>query len=549
MEILNFATGPVVQDPVEPYDNQLGGYHRCILEAPYRFDHVSESLCQLVGYSASELYNMSREQMPPPPMAQHSLIYDEDQDRMLLFLDDMASKEQTKSIRVRMVRKDGSILFVNEIMTSRRLQDGKMYGDAVIAELTEGQKRSIAEGVLSSVVPYGYLRCTFEEYPTITTINRQMLDYLGFSQDDANYTEVLKQNIFFMIPFEERELFKTYLHKAETTGKPVSVEHQFFKMDGTRVTLIGWLNVVQKPNKQREYAFIYMLTEFMRAPGQPLEDSSYFYALARAYDVVFKADLARRTFTCIHGREYLGSIYDSQMTLDGAKNFWVNNFIAQEDRDMMTEFLQKLFTAPAAIDSTHPLQAQFHVNWVDSQKFDYMAVAVQLDAFHVLLCCRNLSERKKRLEEPLPDFEEAPTSKQIFARTFGHFDLFLDGTPIVFSSAKEKELLALLIDRNGGTLNTNQAIGYLWEDETVDDKLLARYRKLAMGLKKTLTKYGISHIVINHAGVRSIDVNAIQCDYYELLKGNEQFTKSFHNVYMADYSWGEETLASLWDYS
>jgi hypothetical protein len=83
----------------------------------------------------------------------------------------------------------------------------------------------------------------------------------------------------------------------------------------------------------------------------------------------------------------------------------------------------------------------------------------------------------------------------------------------------------------------------------VDDKLLARYRKLAMGLKKTLTKYGISHIVINHAGVRSIDVNAIQCDYYELLKGNEQFTKSFHNVYMADYSWGEETLASLWDYS
>jgi hypothetical protein len=70
-----------------------------------------------------------------------------------------------------------------------------------------------------------------------------------------------------------------------------------------------------------------------------------------------------------------------------------------------------------------------------------------------------------------------------------------------------------------------------------------------MGLKKTLKKYGIESILINNHGVRSVDVSAIKCDYYELLAGNKKYQHSFHNAYMTDYSWAEETLATLWDYS
>jgi two-component SAPR family response regulator len=109
--------------------------------------------------------------------------------------------------------------------------------------------------------------------------------------------------------------------------------------------------------------------------------------------------------------------------------------------------------------------------------------------------------------------------------------------------------MALLIDRNGGTLSPNEAISYLWEDEVADERTSARYRKLAMGLKRTLRKYGIENILINHNGIRSIDTSAIRCDYYELLAGNAKYRQAFHNAYMTDYSWGEETLASLWNYS
>jgi hypothetical protein len=141
---------------------------------------------------------------------------------------------------------------------------------------------------------------------------------------------------------------------------------------------------------------------------------------------------------------------------------------------------------------------------------------------------------------------QASVKKKIFARTFGHFDLFVDGKPITFSSAKEKELMALLIDRNGGTLSTSEAVSYLWEDEAADDRVSTRYRKLAMGLKKTLESYGIGYILITQKGVRSVDVTALECDYYGLLAGDEKYRKSFHNAYMSDYSWSEETLAGLW---
>jgi hypothetical protein len=175
------------------------------------------------------------------------------------------------------------------------------------------------------------------------------------------------------------------------------------------------------------------------------------------------------------------------------------------------------------------------------------------NAFQFHLTCQTYVQEDHKLyviwckKNILPNTDS--NTKRIFARTFGHFDLFLDNKPIIFSSSKEKELMALLIDRNGGTLSPSDAINYLWEDEPADERTSARYRKLAMGLKRTLTKYGIEDIIINRNGVRSIDTSAICCDYYELLAGNAKYRQAFHNSYMTDYSWSEETLATLWDYS
>lgn len=135
--------------------------------------------------------------------------------------------------------------------------------------------------------------------------------------------------------------------------------------------------------------------------------------------------------------------------------------------------------------------------------------------------------------------------KRIYAKTFGHFDLFVDGKPIMFRSGKAKELLALLIDRQGGTVNTDQIICALWEDRPNDEATQNLCSKVAKGLLKELKENNAEGILITNRGVRRVDTEVFDCDLYDLLEGDVHIQKQFTGEYMLDYSWAEERMAQL----
>lgn len=138
--------------------------------------------------------------------------------------------------------------------------------------------------------------------------------------------------------------------------------------------------------------------------------------------------------------------------------------------------------------------------------------------------------------------------KRIFARTFGHFDIFVEGKPILFKSAKAKEMLALLIDRRGGTVTTEQMISMLWEERPNDEGTQNLCSKTFKTLLSELKEYEAEDIIISRRGVRSIDTEKIDCDYYELMS-DTCISKSYYcGEYMSDYSWGEERIPFLNQY-
>ena len=137
--------------------------------------------------------------------------------------------------------------------------------------------------------------------------------------------------------------------------------------------------------------------------------------------------------------------------------------------------------------------------------------------------------------------------KKISIRTFGYFDVFVNGLPVPFKSAKAKELLAVLVDRRGGYVSAGEAISCLWENETANKVTLARYRKVAMRLKNELSENGISDLVIKSEGKRCINQNIVQCDLYDYLSDREKNKDMFRGVYMMNYSWGEFTQSELQD--
>ena len=130
-------------------------------------------------------------------------------------------------------------------------------------------------------------------------------------------------------------------------------------------------------------------------------------------------------------------------------------------------------------------------------------------------------------------------------RTFGYFDVFVGGKPIAFRSQKSKELFALLTDRRGGYVSSEEAISFLWEDEPVSPVTLARYRKVALRLKNILEEYGIADVVESVDGKRRIVTEKVKCDLYDYLSGKEEFAALFKGSYLTNYSWGENTLAEL----
>jgi two-component SAPR family response regulator len=147
--------------------------------------------------------------------------------------------------------------------------------------------------------------------------------------------------------------------------------------------------------------------------------------------------------------------------------------------------------------------------------------------------------------EVIEQKEAAIGEARVFIRTFGYFEIFVNGKPIEFSSSKAKELLALLVDRKGGIVTTDEMITYLWEDRPDDEKSRNLCRKVVQRLHNRLRENGIEDIILRHNRGRSLDVSKVSCDYYQYLQGSEERVNEFHGEYMTNYSWAEDTLATL----
>lgn len=138
--------------------------------------------------------------------------------------------------------------------------------------------------------------------------------------------------------------------------------------------------------------------------------------------------------------------------------------------------------------------------------------------------------------------------KHIFAKTFGHFDLYINDTPVIFKSSKAKELLAFLIDRRGGVVTTSQIISALWEDRPNDELSQNLCSKTAKTLKEELQSFGIEDILIYNRGSRRIDTEKLDSDLFDFLDRKQSSEAHFSGEYMSDYSWGETTIALLNEY-
>ena len=135
--------------------------------------------------------------------------------------------------------------------------------------------------------------------------------------------------------------------------------------------------------------------------------------------------------------------------------------------------------------------------------------------------------------------------KQVFIRTFGRFDVFVNNAPVTFSNAKAKELFALLVDRRGGEVSMGEVIDVLGEDKPYGASVKSLYRRAIADMKNTMNTLTSQQIFHIGRATCQISINHVDCDYYQLLLGDKNRIKEFSNEYMFDYSWAELTLTKI----
>lgn len=133
----------------------------------------------------------------------------------------------------------------------------------------------------------------------------------------------------------------------------------------------------------------------------------------------------------------------------------------------------------------------------------------------------------------------------VSAHTFGEFDLFVDGRVVAFPRSKSKELLAYLIDRQGGSITRATASAVLWEDAAYDRSMQKQLDVIIRSLRATLESAGAGDIFEMKQGTMRVCPEKIDCDLYRFLNGDAAAVNSYRGEYMSAYSWASMTEAFL----
>ena len=654
------------QNIEELLSGHISGFHQYVLTDPAHLCYVSRNLCDMIGFSEKELLSEAEDL--------YALrLHPADRGNYDRFLQELRRQEQTLTAQYRVIKKDGSVLFVSDTVTTSRLEDGTLVGDSVLTDITELKMENQNLQFLSETMPCGFLKYTCEKIPKITYINDQMLRFLRFPEGkeaEFDYLEMYKQNVYMMIPMEERRRFSLYLERVYKHGAPIAGEMTVLRCDGTKAYLFGWVTKCVNEQGVEEFQSACMDITERHHIKKERETQRYLKALTDVYDKIFEYDLSGRTVKCLYGQSspMFRWIENIPIQMEDATDKWIMGTVFEEDRERVrgffTDFYQRKFS-----ETDKPPVIRYRALSSNGTLQTYTGLFVKIDASVSLFCCRNvpdaeetdalrnentslkginenmqklvmrftdglaafeiiddvvtplyasdnvceffgftrdewisimkkrtpikefvshskaayedfvellakgeaeftyydlLGQRERRIKAicsqkspggsssryvmlyNIDDRAKLPQENaHVRIRTFGYFDVFVDDKPIAFRNEKSKELFALLVDRRGGFVSSEEAISVRWEDEPANSVTLARYRKVALRLKNILEEYGISDIVESVNGKRRIAADKVQCDLYEYLSGREEFAQLFKGSYLTNYGWGENTLAEL----
>ena len=135
-------------------------------------------------------------------------------------------------------------------------------------------------------------------------------------------------------------------------------------------------------------------------------------------------------------------------------------------------------------------------------------------------------------------------NKRFYFRTFGAFDMLVDGEPVRFRSGKAKELMALCLLREGYPVSIHEIVECLWGEDVAGAESTG-YRRTIKELTDTLRDYAAEELILRARGSLQLRMELTDSDYRRFMEGDEDAICQFQGDFMRQYSWAEPMIYTL----
>ena len=173
----------------------------------------------------------------------------------------------------------------------------------------------------------------------------------------------------------------------------------------------------------------------------------------------------------------------------------------------------------------------------------YALDAFGVDALGYVLKPYTRGDIEKELEKAMRMRPKA--NNKVVIRTMPEFMIRVAGKVLHLGSAKQTELLALLVDRGEVGVTTGEAIACLWPNRPADESTQTLYRVTYHRLVEGLREVGAEDILHSAGRKRYIRSDQVDCDLYRMLQRDENAVQSYAGEYLREYSWAESRVAQL----
>lgn len=510
----------VMNQPMDILNLSICGFHQYSFQAPVHLSFVSQNLCKMLGLEEADLLSDDTDLYISHIHRDDRICYQE-------FLGKVMAEPCSKTLQYRLVGKEGKLIFVSDTITSQQVDNGSLIGNSVLTELTYLEKSndylSALQDVYDKIFQYNFLD------NTVTCIHCSENSRFQWVQNIPMAMETATEKWITDTLIEEdrpklQSFFRDYCQNGrfQKKNRPVPITYSAKSFSGLICRYRGLFL------KLDTHTHLYCCRCVSDTDSSARQKQKKMEQLLQNFtDGIAAFEIADGFVTPLYASDNVCRFFGF------TKAEWL---ALMERKTPITEFVSHCDVDWTAFQSL-----------LETGKGEFPYLDLRSDTrMQIKAICSTPAHDGSRFVM-LYRSTTVPTQQDrlVSIRTFGYFDVFVGENPIPFRNQKSKELLALLVDRKGGFLSSQEAIGFLWEDEPVNSVTLARYRKVALRLKNTLESYGIAHIIECVDGKRRIVPNKVQCDLYDYLSGQEGTAHLFKGSYLTNYSWSEYTLAEL----